>query len=743
MGMMPGSLCLVAVELDYVVKNGGIGTTNWALAHLLARHGWNVHILYCTPVADRATVASVTMRLAQASIAFTHIDDLKLPKAVAAPDALGGVYLPISERVRHALEELHRRHRFDLIEFAEVVGAGFRAIQAKRAGLAFADAGMIVKLHSMSQWLREGNRWWMNSSQDLLIDFIERRAFEQADFPLSPSRYLLDYAGQIGWQVGADARVVRYPFPQPQPTPYSANDLATQPPNQPVELVFFGRLEIRKGLELFLNALDNIEPSRPVTFVGKDTILEDGSLASELIEQRLAGRPHQVFTDFDRDKALAYLAGRDCLAILPSLVENYANALIECLVNGIPFLASRVGGMPEIVPEELHAHLLFDPTADDLVRCVRAYFAASSEERREWCERATAAANVEQHNQKVVDAYTELLDQVRRDRPTAAPSPPPQPCVTVAVYHRNDRAGLTATLRSLAEQSHAPLDVHVVDDGSTDPAALQAFAHQEPLYPRYHFIRQPHAGRWAARNRVLAEAAGELFLPLAAGDVLEPEMLQRLVDGLRHNDECLALTCYVLEVKKPADRKRARYSSASRPTGGPFLMGSLINVYGDDVALFRTEVLRAVGGFEPPAPGSLESDWPTYVKLTRLGHTLGVVPEYLVWRVATGVSRRSAAWFGTHRQVIEQYIQARELTESERLQLWTALVSFHQQHTEQLERLHKLHHPLRYRVVDQANALVKSLPLAHSLGRSAAAFGMALWKRLAGSGRRLNREVVK
>jgi hypothetical protein len=38
--MRPISLCLVAVELDHVVKNGGIGTTNWLLIQGLQRYGF-------------------------------------------------------------------------------------------------------------------------------------------------------------------------------------------------------------------------------------------------------------------------------------------------------------------------------------------------------------------------------------------------------------------------------------------------------------------------------------------------------------------------------------------------------------------------------------------------------------------------------------------------------------------------------------------------------------------------------
>ena len=57
------SLCLVAVDLDGVQRNGGIGTYNWLTAHLLARHGWKVHLLYCGEVSDPKALTEVRARL--------------------------------------------------------------------------------------------------------------------------------------------------------------------------------------------------------------------------------------------------------------------------------------------------------------------------------------------------------------------------------------------------------------------------------------------------------------------------------------------------------------------------------------------------------------------------------------------------------------------------------------------------------------------------------------------------------
>jgi glycosyltransferase involved in cell wall biosynthesis len=68
---------------------------------------------------------------------------------------------------------------------------------------------------------------------------------------------------------------------------------------------------------------------------------------------------------------------------MPSLADNFPYVVIECAINGIPFLASSVGGIPEILPEaELQARLLFEPSPRDLLRCLEDYLKADPSQRR-------------------------------------------------------------------------------------------------------------------------------------------------------------------------------------------------------------------------------------------------------------------------------------------------------------------------------------------------------------------------
>ena len=48
---------------------------------------------------------------------------------------------------------------------------------------------------------------------------------------------------------------------------------------------------------------------------------------------------------------------------MPSLQENSPNVVYECLEHGIPFIASNVGGVPELIAPGGSRPRLFEPTA--------------------------------------------------------------------------------------------------------------------------------------------------------------------------------------------------------------------------------------------------------------------------------------------------------------------------------------------------------------------------------------------
>jgi glycosyltransferase involved in cell wall biosynthesis len=100
-----------------------------------------------------------------------------------------------------------------------------------------------------------------------------------------------------------------------------------------------------------------------------------------------------------------------------------------------------------------------------------------------------------------------------------------RPTVSVVVPCYNAAAFLEESLGSALAQTYPPLEVIVVDDGSTDDSATVAAA----LGPRVRVIRQDNRGESAARNRAIDEARGEWVAFLDADDVWRPTKLERQV----------------------------------------------------------------------------------------------------------------------------------------------------------------------------------------------------------------------
>ena len=86
---------------------------------------------------------------------------------------------------------------------------------------------------------------------------------------------------------------------------------------------------------------------------------------------------------------------------------------------------------------------------------------------------------------------------------------------------------LSEAIESILQQRHAPLDVIVIDDGSTDGSAAIA-----ARYPAVRLVRQANAGLAAARNAGLAAARGAFVAFLDADDLWLPGKLARQMQAM-------------------------------------------------------------------------------------------------------------------------------------------------------------------------------------------------------------------
>lgn len=700
-GHRSSGICFVVADLAGLAGHGDAGAAFARTARLLARRRWPVHALLCA-TASADEFARAAGPLVADGITVVRLDDFPLPPELRLP-ALGDAgFLRRSAHVRHALEQLHRVQRFAVIEFPARGALAFRAVQARGAGLAFTDTVLAVNLFDSSRSEREACHHWLDRPDDLRLDYCERYAFERADAQLSPSRGLLDHAARHGWTVRADAHIA-CPTPTVAPVAPTLQD-------SPREVVYLGPLDGHPALDVFFDAVGQLDPAPPVTVLG------DGPTTRRLIGPDRA-RPLTVITDLPRARQLAYLAGGRRVAVVPD-ADGLAAA--DCMALAVPCAAAS--------------------NVRDLTRALRQLLDENLVPNH--CTSATPA------DELVAGIYASLVTA----RPTVLVEE--RPLVTVVVTHYNLGSYLPQALDSLAVQTYPRLDVLVIDDGSTCPHSRRVFEQEQARFPGFRFVRQDNAGPGKARNHGLALARGAMYVTVDADNIARPEMIERLVGGLSRNPGLAAMSCFFLAFQDSADLASGQFLHAYTPTGGPHLLALVENVYGDTNAIFRTADLRAVGGFEADRNTPWE-DWETYVKLVGAGYRVDVLPEFLFYYRVRGDGRlnvltrhRSGTYPYQHRLLRLHQATSDRLTAAEREELLLGLVSFQKGYERlshenvrlqnELECLRQVLHHLqqlnrnaearlrsaRYRLADQVNARLKLFPQARQAVQSVVSYGV-------------------
>ena len=107
--------------------------------------------------------------------------------------------------------------------------------------------------------------------------------------------------------------------------------------------------------------------------------------------------------------------------------------------------------------------------------------------------------------------------------------------ISVIIPLYNKAESVAATLESVLMQTVEPLEVIVVDDGSTDGSAERA----EAIAARgVRVVRQANGGVSRARNRGAAEARGSHLAFLDGDDLWSPNFIESMVAAVEKNPEC-------------------------------------------------------------------------------------------------------------------------------------------------------------------------------------------------------------
>ena len=266
---------------------------------------------------------------------------------------------------------------------------------------------------------------------------------------------------------------------------------------------------------------------RRISCLGKPAKVQ-GRPAADYIQDlqvELAEIDFHVEMNFDYAEAIAYIERSNGVIVIPSILDNYPMTVIESIVNGFSFIASEVGGIPEMIDPGL----CFPATVDGLKRKLEELphldFARLRHRYEPEAARQTWLAHVAE---VIAGACPAPSIRVMREG-----LPPVSVCVP---FYRHDMY-LARMVSSFLGMSLPRLQLVIIDDGTPANERCTFDELRRELEPLGHiFCSQPNEGPGAARNRAASLARHDLLLFFDADNVAFPNLVERLCMAMNRSE---------------------------------------------------------------------------------------------------------------------------------------------------------------------------------------------------------------
>lgn len=257
------------------------------------------------------------------------------------------------------LARLIRREKPDRVFTHNLKGIGFltlfalrlmryRVVHTVHDVQLFTPSGLIL-FGAEDHWIHRNilTRWYA---------FLCRFLFSFADVVVFPSQFLHDFYTSRNFFSRSQKKVIRNPYRAfPKISPVSVLNIKEKSdPTKKLELLFLGQVEPHKGIEFLVSALRVYDREFHLTVAGGGSLLET-------LSEQVAGDERFSFLGSVPHEKIQDLFSSVHVLVLPTLCyENTPAVILESLGFGVPVIASRIGGIPELVSDGKNA-ILFEP----------------------------------------------------------------------------------------------------------------------------------------------------------------------------------------------------------------------------------------------------------------------------------------------------------------------------------------------------------------------------------------------
>jgi len=534
------------------IHGGGISTYCWHTAKMMANNGHSVKVF----VNDY----NVSGTLRESPIA--NVEIIRFSPNQVSKGKILGTDARLSMEFAHIIElEMIQKGIPDILETQDYKGISYYILQKKKLLYPyFKELKVVLTMHAPSFLYFEYNQVPRFKFPDYWAGEMEKATIRMSDLVISPSQYLID---ELTPRMNLlDKNPVR--IFNPYNNEWSSGEI---PEFEEFDLVFFGKLTPQKGGLEMLSYLKDMWDNgfdKPISIIGGGQHFFY-PVQSDMIDYVKKKYKHYIdkgLIRFEGNMKPALLKERlkkAHIIIMPSIVDNLPYAVLESMAMGKIVMTSTNGGHTEIIKNNKSGFIFrhdemksFENTMYSILSKSKDELTLIGKEAQIAVEKTTnyksvyAEKNLELEklaNQETLSENFDFIEVIDRKENDTVSLNDEKGLLSIVIPYFNMGSYIEDTIKSLTKVSYAPLEIIIVNDGSTEDASIRKLQeinekHNVTIY------NKENEGLSLTRNYGSDKATGEFLAFLDADDTVSPDYYKRATEVLKHYTNVSFVGCW-------------------------------------------------------------------------------------------------------------------------------------------------------------------------------------------------------
>ena len=258
---------------------------------------------------------------------------------------------------------------------------------------------------------------WSKSLLATLEAYVHRSTYKKVDQFIAPSEYMKKVCIEMG--ISAPKIEVIYNFIDKITSASTTKSNQTNAENLDNSyLLYFGRISSEKGITVLLEAMKKIKQNLKLKIVGTGPeYLMIKKYVDEIIANGKNVYHSQKEVDIEivgpkyGDELRNIIKGSKAVVIPSIWPENMPLSLLEAMLVGKPVIASRVGGMPEIIEDGKNGFLFSSGDSEELVVKIDELDKIDLHEIKKYAKKTIKGLRFDknEHYKSILEIYQSLL----------------------------------------------------------------------------------------------------------------------------------------------------------------------------------------------------------------------------------------------------------------------------------------------------------------------------------------------